>query len=64
MDSEVGNLRKNLKQHKSEICFLNETNGRMVVTNRILREDMEDITSHCQELIAVSKEALKRKRGI
>ena len=36
----------------------------MVMTNRILREDLEDINAHYQELIVVSKEALKRKREI
>ena len=36
----------------------------MVITNKILREDLEDINAHYQELIAVPKEALKRKREI
>ena len=36
----------------------------MVMTNTILREDLEDINAHYQELIAISKEALKRKREI
>ena len=61
MDLEVENLRKTLQQHNSQIEFLNETNGRLVMTNRRLREDLEDINAHYQELIAVSKEALKRK---
>ena len=30
--------------------------------NRRLREDIEDVNSHYQDLIVVSKEALKRKR--
>ena len=30
--------------------------------NMRLREDLEDINTHCQELNVVSKEALKRKR--
>ena len=30
--------------------------------NRRLREDLEDINTHYQELIVVSKEVLKRKR--
>ena len=34
----------------------------MVTKNTRLREDVEDINAHYQELIAVSKEALKRKR--
>ena len=32
------------------------------MANKILREDLEEINSHYQELIVVSKEALKRKR--
>ena len=64
MDSEVENLRKNLQQHKSQIYFLNETNDKMVMTNRRLREYLEDINAHYQDVIAVSKEALKRKREI
>ena len=61
MDSEVENLRKTLQQHKSQICFLNETNDRMVMTNNRLREDLDDINAHYQELIVVLKEALKKK---
>ena len=30
--------------------------------NKRLREDLEDINNHYQELFVVSKEALKRKR--
>ena len=41
---------------------LHETNEGLVATNRRLREDLEEVNSHYQELIAVSKEALKRKR--
>ena len=33
-----------------------------MTANRRLREDLEEVNSHYQELIAVSKEALKRKR--
>ena len=62
MDSEVENLRKSLQQHKSQIHFLNESNDRLMTTNKRLREDLEDINAHYQELIVVSKEALKRKR--
>ena len=36
----------------------------LVMTNRILREDLEDINAHYQELIVVSREELKRKRQI
>ena len=64
MDSEVENLMKTMQNHISKICFLNETNDKLVMTNRILREDLENINAHYQELIVVSKEALKRKREI
>ena len=33
-----------------------------MTANRRLREDLEEVNSHYQVLIAVSKEALKRKR--
>ena len=35
----------------------------MITANKILREDLEEVNDHYQELIAVSKEALKRKRS-
>ena len=41
---------------------MHETNDGLVTSNRRLREDLEEVNSHYQELTAVSKEALKRKR--
>ena len=41
---------------------MNETNEGFVMANKRLREDLEDINTHYQDLIVVSKEALKRKR--
>ena len=35
----------------------------MVMENRRLIEDLEEVNNHYQELIAVSREALKRKRN-
>ena len=35
----------------------------MILANRRLREDLEEVNDHYQELTAVSKEALKRKRS-
>ena len=64
MDFEVENLRKALQQHKSQIHFLNESNDRIMTTNKRLREYLEYINAHYQELIAVSKESLKRKKEI
>ena len=40
---------------------MHETNDGLVNANKRLREDLEEVNSHYQELIAVSKEALKRK---
>ena len=35
-----------------------------MMANRKLKEDLQDVNNHCQELTSVSKEALKRKRAI
>ena len=43
---------------------MHATNNGLVTANRRLREDLEEVNNHYQELIAVSKEALKRKRQI
>ena len=42
---------------------MQETNDALVMANRRLREYLDEVNSHYQELIAVSKEALKRKRN-
>ena len=62
IDLENENLQRSIKWYKYQIEYLHETNEGLVATNRILREDLEEVNSHYQELIAVSKEALKRKR--
>ena len=41
---------------------MHETNEGLVTANRRLREHLEEVNSHYQELIVVSKEDLKRKR--
>ena len=64
MDSKIENLEKTMKQYKYQIGFLIETNDRLVMKNKRLREDLDDINTHYQELIAISKEALKIKREI
>ena len=43
---------------------MQETNHGLVIANRKPREDLEEVNSHYQELIIVSREALKRKRKI
>ena len=42
---------------------MQETNDGLVMENRRLGEDLEEVNSHYQELVAVSREALKRKRN-
>ena len=61
IDSQNENLQRSIKRYKYQIEFLHETNEGLVVSNRRLREDLEEFNSHYQELIAVSKEALKKK---
>ena len=62
IDSEKENLQRSIKQYKHQIEYMHETNDGLVATNRRLREDLEEVNNHYQELIAVSKEALKIKR--
>ena len=52
------------KQYRDQIEYMQEENDGLVTTNRKLREDLEEVNSHYQELITVSREALKRKRKI
>ena len=62
IDSENENLQRSIKQYKYQIEYLHATNEGLVADNKRLREDLEEINSHYQELIVVYKEALKRKR--
>ena len=45
------------------MIYMQEVNDGLMMANRILREDLQDVNDHFQELTAVSKEALKRKRA-
>ena len=51
-----------MKRYKYQIDFLSETNEGLVMTNRRTRDDLDDMNTHYQELIDVSKEYLKIKR--
>ena len=42
---------------------MQETNDCLVMANGRIKEDLDEVNSQYQELIAVSKEALKRKRN-
>ena len=61
IQSEKENLQRSINQYKHQIEYMHETNDGLVAANRRLREDLEEVNSHYQELIAVSKEALKEK---
>ena len=61
-DSEKENLQRSVKQYKYQVQYMQETNDGLVMDNRRLREDLDEVNSHYQELIVVSREALKRKR--
>ena len=43
--------------------YMQETNDGLVLANRRLREDLAEVNDHYQEVTAVSKDALKRKRN-
>ena len=54
-------MQRSIKQYKYQIEYLHESNEGLVTANKILREYLEEVNSHYQELISVSKEALKIK---
>ena len=43
--------------------YMQEVNDGLMLANRRLREDLQEVNDQFQELTAVSKEALKRKRN-
>ena len=44
--------------------YLNDSYEKLMIVNRRMREDLEEIDTGYQELITVSKEALRRKKVI
>ena len=62
-DSEKENLQRAINQYKHQVEYMQETNDGLIIANKRLKEDLEEVNNHYQELIAVSKEALKRKRS-
>ena len=62
-DSEKENLQRTIKQYKHQVKYMQETSDGLIIANKRLREDLEEVNNHYQELIAVFKEALKRKRS-
>ena len=62
-DSKKENLQRTIRQYKHQIEYMQETSDGLIIANKRLREDLEEVNNHYQELIVVSKEALKRKRS-
>ena len=58
-DSDKENLQKTVRQYKQQMSYMQEVNDGLMMANRRLREDLQDVNDHFQELTAVSKEALK-----
>ena len=61
-DSDKENLQKTIKQYKQQMNYMQEINEGLMMENGRLREDVQDVNEHFQELKTVSKEVLKRKR--
>ena len=62
IDSEKENLQRSIKQYKYHVEYMHETSYGLVTANRRLREDLEEVNNHYQELITISRQSLKRKR--
>ena len=62
--SEIEVLKKSLQSFKEHNMYLNDSYEKLMIVNRRMREDLEEIYTKYQELISVSKEALTRKRVI
>ena len=62
-DSDKENLQKTIKQYKQQMNYMQGVNDGLMMSNRRLREDLQDVNDHFQELTAVSKQDLKRKRA-
>ena len=62
IDSDKENMQRAIKQYKDQMDYLQETNDGLILANKRLREDLQEVNDHYQELIVVSKEALKRKK--
>ena len=53
--SEVEVLKKYLQSFKEQNRYLNDSNEKIMISNRRLCEDLEEIDTSYQELISVSK---------
>ena len=55
IDTDKENLQRAISQYKHQIDYLQETNDGLILANRRLREDLQEVNDHYQELIAVFK---------
>ena len=49
-DSEKESLQRSVQQYKYQVEYMQETNDGLVIANTKLREDLEEVNSHYQEL--------------
>ena len=61
VDTDKEKLQKMIQQYKHQMKHMQEVNEGLMMANRNLKEDLQDVNDHCHELTAVSKEVLKRK---
>ena len=61
VDIDKENLQKIIQQYKQQMKHMQEVNEGLMMANRKLKEDLQDVNDHCHELTVVSKEVLKRK---
>ena len=62
-DSDKQNLQRTIEQYRNQMDYMQEVNDGLILANRRLREDLQELNDHYQELTTVSKESLKRKRA-
>ena len=63
IDTDKENLQKTVRRYRQQMTYMQDVNDGLMMANRRLREDLQDVNDHFQELIAVAKESLKRKRA-
>ena len=54
-------LQKIIRQYKEQMKHMQEVNQKLMMANRKLKEELQQVNNHCHELTALSKEVLKRK---
>ena len=64
IDSDRENMQRAIKQYRYQMEYLQETNDGLSLANKRLREYLQEVNEHYQELIAIYKEDLKIKRSI